>query len=105
MPKHKPPDDRCQEFTMNLEGVIQIVTGRIVAQIGDPFQKMVYTFIKGTAGGNYMKRKGVCSCCGEVEDDWTMFNSWEEIEERVAKLWFIEAVVRGMCEEKLKLDG
>ena len=90
---------------MVLDGMTQTVTGRIVAQIGDPFQKMVYTFIKGEAGGNYMKRKGICSCCQEVEEDWTMFNSWEEIEDRVAKLWFIEAVARGMCGEKPALHG
>ena len=105
MPKPKPPDDRREEFEMVLGGIAQTVTGRIVAQIGDPFQKMVYTFVKGEAGGNYMKRKGVCTCCGEVEEDWTMFESWEEIEDRVAKLWFIEAVVRGMCNEKPALHG
>ena len=90
---------------MVLGGIAQTVTGRIVAQIGDPIQKMVYTFVKGEAGGNYMKRKGVCSCCREVEEDWTMFDSWEEIGERVGRLWFIEAVVRGMCGEKPELHG
>lgn len=85
---------------MVLEGIPQNITGRIVAQIGDPFQKMVYTFIKGLAGGNYMKRKGICSCCQEVEEDWIMFDSWEDIKDRVANLWFIEVVVKGMCDEK-----
>ena len=94
-----------EDFLMVLEGMSQTVTGRVVAQIGDPIQKMVYTFIKGNAGGNYMKRKGICSCCQEVEEDWTRFDSWEEIGERVGKLWFIEAVVRGMCEEKPVLNG
>ena len=96
----KPQPETSQEFEMVLGGIAQTVTGRIVAQIGDLFQKMVYTFIKGEARGNYMKRKGVCTCCGEVEEDWTMFESWEEIGERVGNLWFIEAVVKGMCEEK-----
>lgn len=90
---------------MVLGGIAQTVTGRIVAQIGDPFQKMVYTFIKGNAGGNYMARKGICSCCQEVEQDWIMFDSWEDIEGCIGKNWIIELVVRGMCEEKPKLNG
>lgn len=89
-----------QEFIINLEGIIQAIDGRIVAQVENPFKKMVYTFIKGSAGSNYLKRRGVCSCCQEIEEDWTMFNSWEELEERIGKGWLLEVVARGMCERQ-----
>ena len=105
MPKHKTPDDRSQEFTMNLGGVIQIITGEIVGQVGkDPTQEMVYVFVKGEAGGNYLRRIGTCSCCNEVEEDWIMFNFWEELEERLEeqpeKLWLLKIIAGRMCGEK-----
>ena len=101
----KPPDDRRQEFTMNLEGVIQIVIGKFVGQVGkDPTQEMVYVFVKGEAGGNYLRRIGTCSCCNEVEEDWIMFNFWKELEERIEeqseKLWLLKIIAGRMCEQQ-----
>lgn len=101
----KPQPKTSQEFTMNLGGVIQIVTGRFVVQVGkDPTKEMVYVFVKGEAGGNYLNRTGTCSCCNEVEEDWTMFQSWEELEERLEeqpeKLWLLKIIAGRMCGEK-----
>lgn len=91
---------KVQEFLMVLDGVAWTVTGRIVAQVGDPARKMVYAFVKGEAGGNYLRRKGVCSCCQEIEEDWTRFDSWEELKERVGESWVLELAARGMCERQ-----
>jgi len=102
----KPEED----FLMVLEGMSQTVTGRIVAQVGkDPALETVYVFIKGEAGGNYLRRIGICSCCNEIEEDWTMFQSWEELkerlEERAEKLWLLKIIAGRMCGEKPELHG
>ena len=98
---------KVQEFRMVLDGVAWTVTGRIVAQVGDPARKMVYTFIKGETGGNYLQRRGVCSCdqCQgqEEKEDWLRFDSWEELRERAGEIWLLELVARGMCERTANL--
>jgi len=101
MPDLKPTPP--QEFRMVLDGVAWTVNGRIVAEIGDPARKMVYTFVKGEAGGNYLRRRGRCSCCDEEKEDWNRFNSWEDIQERTGNIWVLEVVARGMCERTANL--
>lgn len=72
--------------------------GRLVARVGDPARQTVFTFIKGEDGGNYAGRRGPCSCCQEVQEDWLRFDSWEDLAPYFPeKNWLYEMIARQMC--------
>ncbi len=86
-----------ESFFVVLDGVPQSITGQIVTQIGDPARQMSYVFIKGEDGGNYMKRRGTCSCCQEEQEDWIKLKTWQELKEYTGDAWIFEAVANSMC--------
>lgn len=85
-----------EDFFIVIEGLPQTISGKVVTQIGDPARQMSYTFIKGNDGGNYVKRKGKCSCCEEIQEDCIKFESWEELKEYTGEGWVFETVFNSM---------
>ncbi len=83
-------------FSMVLDGMPCEISGRIVTKIGDPARQMSYTFIKGNDGNNYVKRKGKCSCCEEIQEDYIKFDSLRELQEYTGESWIFEAVFNSM---------
>ncbi len=88
---------------MVIDGVPQTITGKIITKIGDPARQLTYTFIKGDDRGNYVKRRGTCSCCQEKQEDWFKFESYTELKEYVGDAWVFEAVANSMCEPSKEL--
>ncbi len=87
-----------ESFFIVLDGVPCEISGRIVTKIGDPARQMTYTFVKSINGDNYVKRKGKCSCCEQIEEDWFKFESWEELKEFTGNYWIFEVVALSMGE-------
>lgn len=92
----QPKNDMTENFFMVLDGVPCEISGRIVTQIGDPARQMTYVFIKSDDGGNYVKRRGTCSCCSEEQEDWFKFESYGELKEHTGNAWIFEAVANSM---------
>lgn len=98
----KDPQLISESFFIVLDGMPCTVTGKIVAQIGipapPPDPPMVFTFIKGNDGNNYVKRKGKCSCCEEFQEDCIKFQTLKELQEYAGDSWLFEAVFNSMHE-------
>jgi len=86
-----------ESFFIVIDGEPQTITGKIITKVGDPARQMTYAFIKGNDGGNYVRRRGKCSCCEEIQEDYLKFDSWEELKEYTDDSWIFEAVFNSMC--------